>query len=165
MGFSYSDNFNYKIIDVTPTLNTNEFASGDALLNYTELPNAVRVKGGCSELINVTVCSKKAAKTEFEIMFQTNAQSLEAANAAMDITAAEGVAAGFLGWVDIPDAGQLDMGNFIISMPVPAVGKPQLPFLLQSASSSTSVYFSAIVKDTVTFAASDLTFRFHIKYK
>jgi len=58
----------------------------------------------------------------------------------------------------------LDMGNFIIGMAVPAVGKPQLPFLLQAASGSTSVYFSAIVKDTVTFGASDLTFRFHIEY-
>ena len=152
------------IIDVTPTLNTNEFASGDALFNYTELPKAVIGMGGCSKLINVTVNSKKAATTEFEIMFQTNAQSLEAANAAMNITAAEGVAAGFLGWVDIADTGNLDMGNFIIGMAVPAVGKPQLPFLLQAASDSTSVYFSAIVKDTVTFGASDLTFRFHIEY-
>ena len=152
------------IVDVTPTLNTNEFASGDSLFNYTELPNAVMGNGECSKLINVTVNSKKAAKTEFEIMFQTNAQSLEAANAAMNITAVEGTAAGFLGWVDMPDSGQLDMGNFIIGMAVPAVGKPQLPFLLQAAGGSTSVYFSAIVKDTVTFGASDLTFRFHIEY-
>ena len=152
------------IVDVTPTLNTNEFASGDALFNYQELPKAVIGKGGCSKLLNITVNSKKAATTEFEIMFQTNAQSLEAANAAMNITAVEGAAAGFLGWVDIADTGNLDMGNFIIGMAVPAVGKPQLPFLLQAASDSTSVYFSAIVKDTVTFGASDLTFRFHIEY-
>ena len=156
---------NYKIIDVTPTLNTNEFASGDALFNYTEIPNAVKGNKGVSKLINVTVNSKKAATTEMEIMFQSNAQSLEAANAAMNITAVEGAAAGFLGWVDIPEAGILDMGNFTIGMPVPAVAKPQLPFLLEAAASSSSVYFSAIIKDTVTFGASDLTFRFHIQYK
>ena len=39
MGNSYS---NYTIIHVTPTLNTNEFADGDALFNYTEIPLAVR---------------------------------------------------------------------------------------------------------------------------
>ena len=155
---------NYTIIDVTPTLNTNEFADGDALFNYTEIPNAVRGNGGCSKLLGVTVNSKKAAKTPMEIMFQSNAQSLEAANAAMNITAAEGVAAGFLGWVDMPDAGALDMGNFIIGNAVPAVGKPQLPFLLEAADGSTSVYFSAIIGGVVTFAASDLTFRFHIQY-
>ncbi len=163
MGNSVS---NYAIIDVTPTLNTNEFADGDALFNYTEIPNAVKGSGGCSELINVTVNSKKASSTPMEIMFQTNAQSLEAANAAMNITAAEGAAAGFLGWVDIPDDGGLDMGNFIINMPVNETGaKPKLPFLLQAADGSTSVYFSAIIGGTVTYAASDLTFRFHIKYK
>ena len=161
MGNSYS---NYTIIDVTPTLNTNEFADGDALFNYTEIPLAVRGKGGCSELINVTVNSKKAAKTPMEIMFQSNAQSLEAANAAMNITAVEGAAAGFLGWVDMPDAGALDMGNFIIVNHVPAVGKPKLPFLLQASAGSSSVYFSAIIGGTVTYGASDLTFRFHIKY-
>ena len=154
---------NYTIINVTPTLNTNEFASGDALFNYTEIPNAVKGNKGVSKLINITVNSKKAALTAFEIMFQTNAQSLEAANAPMNITAAEGAAAGFLGWVDMPDSGQLDMGNFVIGMP--HLSKPQLPFLLEAAASSTSVYFSAIVKDTVTFGASDLTFRFHIQYK
>ena len=152
-----------RIVEVTPTLVTDEFADGDALFNYTEIPSAVGSKGGISKLINVTVNSKKAAKTPMEIMFQTNAQSLEAANAAMNITAVEGAAAGFLGWVDMPDAGALDMGNFIIGMAVPAVGKPQLPFLLQAASDSTSVYFSAIIGGTVTYAASDLTFRFHIE--
>ena len=153
----------YVIIDVTPTLNTDEFADGDALFNYTEIPNAVATLGGMAKLINITVNSKKAAKTPMEIMFQSNAQSLEAANAAMNITAVEGAAAGFLGWVDMPDAGALDMGNFIIGMPVPAVGKPQLPFLLEAATSSTSIYFSAIIGGTVTFGASDLTFRFHIE--
>ena len=64
----------------------------------------------------------------------------------------------------MPDAGALDMGNFIIGNPVPAVGKPQLPFLLQAAAGSSSVYFSAIIGGTVTYGASDLTFRFHIKY-
>jgi len=153
-----------RIIDVTPTLNTDEFADGDALFNYQELPNAVEWSGGCSKLINVTVNSKKASKTPMEIMFQTNAQSLEASNAPMNITAVEGASAGFLGWVDIPDAGGLDMGNFIIGMAVPAVGTPQLPFLLQASSGSTSVYFSVIIGGTVTYGASDLTFRFHIEY-
>ena len=160
-----NNNSNFDIIDVTPTLNTDEFADGDALFNYTEIPFAVKGKGGCSMLLNVTVNSKKAAKTPMEIMFQSNAQSLEAANAAMNITAVEGTAANFLGWVDIPDDGALDMGNFIIGMPVPAVAKSQLPFLLQADGDSTSVYFSAIIGGTVTYGATDLTFRFHIQYK
>jgi len=57
------------------------------------------------------------------------------------------------------------MGNFIINMPVNETdAKPKLPILLQAAAGSTSVYFSAIIGGTVTYAASDLTFRFHIEY-
>ena len=155
----------YSVIDVTPTLNTNAFADGDALFNYQELPNAVTRKGGCSELVNITVTSKKADWTAMEIILMSNAQSLESANDPMSITAAEGAAAGFLGWVDMPSAGALDMGDAVFANPVPAVAKPKLPFLLQAGSSSTSVYFSAIIGGTVTFAASDLTFRFHIKHR
>ena len=152
------------IIDVTPTLSTNAYADGDALFNYQEIPYAVIGKGGCSKLINLTVTSKKASWTSMEVILQSNAQSLESANDPMNITAAEGAAAGFLGWVDMPSAGALDMGDSIFGNPVPAVAKPKLPFLLQAAADSTSVYFSAIIGGTVTFAASDLTFRFHIKY-
>ena len=156
---------NYTIIDVTPTLSTNAYADGDALFNYTEIPRAVLGNGGCSELVNVTVTSKKASWTTMEIILMSNAQSLESANDEMNITAGEGAAAGFLGWVDMPSAGALDMGDAVFANPVPAVAKPKLPFFLQAGSGSTSVYFSAIIGGTVTFAASDLTFRFHIKYR
>tara|TARA_R100001530_G_C4314155_1_gene153875 strand:+ start:1300 stop:1791 length:492 start_codon:yes stop_codon:yes gene_type:complete len=163
MSYGKSD---YRIIDVTPTLNTNEFADGDALLNFTEIPNAVIGNGGVSELINITVNSKKASSTPMEIIIMGSGVSMEAANAAMNITAAEGVAANFCGWVDIPDDGGLDMGNFIINMPVNETGaKPKLPFLCKADDDSTSLYFTAIIGGTVTYAASDLTFRFHFKQR
>ena len=155
---------NYKIIDVTPTLSTAEYAQNDCLFNKVEIPNATLGNSGCSELVQITVTSKKASWTAMEVILQSNAQSLESANDPMNITAVEGAAAGFLGWVDMPSAGALDMGDSIFGNPVPAVAKPQLPFLLEAADGSESVYFSAIIGGTVTYAASDLTFRFHIKY-
>ena len=163
MTYGKSDN---RIIDVTPTLNTDEFADGDSLLNFTEIPNAVIGNGGVSELINITVNSKKASSTPMEIIIMGSAQSMEAANAAMNITAVEGASANFCGWVDIPDDGGLDMGNFIINMPVNETGaKPKLPFLCKADDDSTSLYFTAIIGGTVTYAASDLTFRFHFKQR
>ena len=154
----------YKIIDVTPTLDTSEYADGDALFNKIEIPNAVVGNGGCSKLINVTVNSKKASSTPMEIIFMHEEQSMESANTAMNITAVEGAAAKFLGWVDIPDDGGLDMGNFIINMPVNETGaKPKLPFILQAGSGTSSIYFTAIIGGTVTYADGDLTFRFHIE--
>ena len=42
----------------------------------------------------------------------------------------------------------------------------QLPMLLQASDDSTSIYFSAIAKEEIAFAATDdLTFVFHIKYR
>tara|TARA_A100001201_G_scaffold65190_5_gene61320 strand:+ start:6328 stop:6825 length:498 start_codon:yes stop_codon:yes gene_type:complete len=153
------------IIDVTPTLNTNAYASGDALFNRAEIPNAVLNKGGCSKLVNITVTSKKASSTPMQVVLFGSDQSLESANDAMDITAAEGAAANFCGWVDIPDDGGLDMGDFVINMPVNETGaKPKLPFMLKADSTSKSVFFTAIIGGSVTYAASDLTFRFHIEY-
>tara|TARA_R100001594_G_scaffold135698_1_gene177576 strand:- start:692 stop:1183 length:492 start_codon:yes stop_codon:yes gene_type:complete len=161
MGNAYS---NYKIIDVTPTLDTSEYADGDALFNKHEIPNAVIGKGGCAELINVTVNSKKASATPMEIIIMQSNQSMESANTAMNITAVEGTAANFCGWVDIPADGCLDMGNYIIGMPVNESGaKPKLPFLVQADAGSTSIFFTAIIGGTVTYADGDLTFRFHFK--
>jgi hypothetical protein len=161
-----NNNSNYTIIDVTPTLNTNEYADGDALFNKAEIPGAVVGKGGCAELVNITVGSKKASATAMEIVLMQSDQSMESANDAMNITAAEGLAANFLGWVDIPADGCLDMGEYNICMPVNETGaKPKLPMLLQAENDSTSVYFTVIIGGTVTYAANDLLFRFHIKQK
>tara|TARA_R100000329_G_scaffold151313_1_gene146936 strand:- start:1102 stop:1596 length:495 start_codon:yes stop_codon:yes gene_type:complete len=157
---------NYRIIDVTPTLDTNEYADGDALFNKMEIPNAVIGNGGVSELINITVNSKKASATPMEIILMGSDQSMESANTAMNITAAEGAAANFCGWVDIPAAGCLDMGNFIICQPLAGAGaKPHFPMLVKADDDSTSIFFTVIIGGTVTYADGDLTFRFHFKQK
>ena len=157
----------YRIIDVTPTLDTSEYASGDALFNRAEIPAAVLGNGGCSELMYVTVNSKKASATNMNIVLFGSDQSMEAVNAAMDITAAEGAAANFLGWLKCESASQLDMGNFMVGVPIgSATGKlAALPFLVKADDDSTSVYFTVIIGGTVTYADGDLTFRFHFKQR
>ena len=156
----------YRIIDVTPTLSTDEYVDGDSLFNKHEIPNAVIGNGGVSELINITVGSKKGAATAMEIILMGSDQSLEAANAAMNITAVEGLAANFLGWVDIPAAGCLDMGEYNICQPLAGAGaKPHLPILVKADDDSTSIYFTAIIGGTVTYADGDLLFRFHFKQR
>ena len=162
-----ANNFSsYKIIDVTPTLSTNAYADGDALFNRAEIPSAVLGKGGCAELINITVGSKKGAATPMEIILMQTDQSMESVNDAMNITAAEGLAANFTGWVDIPADGCLDMGEYNICMPVNETGtKPKLPMLIQADSTTTSIFFTVIIGGTVTYAVNDLLFRFHIKQK
>ena len=155
---------NYKIIDVTPTLRTDEYAQNDCLFNKVEMPGAVAGNGGCADLINITVTNDKAAWKEIDVIIFENNQSMEAAGAAFDVSSADGKAAGMLGWINL--AVNLDMGSFTFANAVPAVGETQLPFLIQAASGSTSCYFIAVLRGTAeTFGADDLTFRFHVKQK
>ena len=64
-----ANNFNsLAIIDVTPTLRTDEYAQNDVLFNKVEIPGAVVGNGGCSELINITVTSEKAAWKEIDVI-------------------------------------------------------------------------------------------------
>ena len=159
----------YKIIDVTPTLATSEYANRDALFNYTEIPNAVIGNGGCSKLLNITVNSKKASSTGMEIYLFGSPQSLESANTLINITAAEGAAANFLGYAEIPVF--KDLGDFCTGLPFAQKSDTadtdvaKLPFLLQAQDDSTSVYFIAKITGAVTYAADDLTFRFHLQYR
>ena len=155
----------YTVIDVTPTLDTNEYASGDALFNKVEIPNAVLGNGGCSKLMGLTISSKKAADTDIIVYLMTNNQSVCAANAAMNISASDGAAAGFLGYINTSDGGA-DLGNYVLMQsPTTDENQHSIPMLLQAASDSSSVYFFASTLTVQTYAADDLTFRFHIQYK
>ena len=162
-----ANNFNsLAIIDVTPTLRTDEYAQNDVLFNKVEIPGAVVGNGGCSELINITVTSEKAAWKEIDVIIFEENQSLDAGGDALSVSAADGTAAKMLGCVNLPAAGNIDLGNFTFSNAVPAVGETQLPFLIQAASDSSSCYFIAVLRGTAeTFGADDLTFRFHVKQK
>ena len=155
---------NYKIIDVTPTLSTAEYAQNDCLFNKVEIPNATLGNSGCSEIVQITVTSKKATWKEIDVVIFQNNQSLQSANDPIAVTAADGSAAGMLGWINLPIA--CDLGDFTFANAVPAVGETQLPLLLTSADDTSSCYFIVVLRGTAeTFAASDLTFRFHIKQK
>ena len=155
----------YKVIDVTPTLHTSEYASGDIMFNRVEIPNAVLGNGGCSKLLSVTINSKKAAASDFVVYFLTNNQSVGSANDAMNISASDGAAAGFLGFCNMNDD-NADLGNFNTNHTSTSnEDKARTPFLLQAASDSTSVYFFASTTTVATYAADDLTFRFHIQLR
>ena len=59
----------YKVVDVTPTLSTAAYVDGDILFNKVEIPQAVIGNGGTSELINVTVTSKRLPGQSLKLQF------------------------------------------------------------------------------------------------
>ena len=160
----------YSVIRVTPTLDTSAYGDNDVLFNATEIPNAVLGNGGCSKLISVSIVSQNTTMVDMDIVFMQVTKNLGTINAAVDISDANLEAAKMLGYVSLDgsNSGISLVNSILYTTAAGAEGTTQLdrsfPILLQAESNSTSIYFSAILRDqTPTYAADDLDFVFHIE--
>ena len=160
----------YSVIRVTPTLDTSAYGDNDVLFNATEIPNAVLGNGGCSKLISVSIVSQNTTMVDMDIVFMQVTKNLGTINAAVDISDANLEAAKMLGYVSLDgsNSGISLVNGILYTTAAGAEGTTQLdrsfPILLQAESNSTSIYFSAILRDqTPTYAADDLDFVFHIE--
>ena len=145
---------NYAVIDVTPTLSTDEYASGDIMFDRVEIPQAVLGNGGCSKLINVTYNSKKADDYTYIVYLMSNDQTVGTANAALGVSASNGAAAGMLGAISLSN--DHDLGSFATGGATKTGGFDSLNFLLQAADDSTSVFLGMVADQAaVTFDATD----------
>ena len=166
MGNSVS---NFDIIRVTPTVIAGTTEANDVMFNATEIPNAVLGNGGISKLIGVTVTDQDNEAHDMDLVFMSVQTNLGTAGSAgsisdTDMLAAEITSVLKLDWSDGATAigsnvsittfsGQTDSSNF-----------RQLPILLQANAGSTSVFFSAMARQEMAFAATDdLEFIFHIQ--
>jgi hypothetical protein len=165
MANSYSD---FEIIRVTPTIIAGTTHAEDVMFNATEIPNAVIGNGGCSKLLGITITDQDKEDHNMDIVFMSVQTNLGTAGAAADIAANDMLAA------DITSSLKIDWGtasssfsNFsMYTSSAHAVDddNTQLPILLQANAGSTSVYFTAIAKEEMAFAATDdLEFIFHIQ--
>jgi len=160
------------IIEVTPTLTIGSptaFAAGDVLFNSVEIPNAVASRGGVSRLVAVTCYDQADQGVDFDLIFSKNSATFGTINDVVDITDANAEAAKLTGSV------KFDFSKGLINLVASKfitlgayrgdVTDTGLPFLLNAAEGSTSVYFAAIIQGTATFAAADdLDFTFHVEY-
>ena len=160
----------YSVIRVTPTLDTSAYGDNDVLFNATEIPNAVLGNGGCSKLISVSIVSQNTTMVDMDIVFMQVTKNLGTINAAVDISHSNLEAAKMLGYVSLDgsNSGISLVNSILYTTAAGAEGTTQLdrsfPILLQAESNSTSIYFSAILRDqTPTYAADDLDFVFHIE--
>ena len=160
----------YSVIRVTPTLDTSAYGDNEVLFNATEIPNAVLGNGGCSKLISVSIVSQNTTMVDMDIVFMQVTKNLGTINAAVDISDANLEAAKMLGYVSLDgsNSGISLVNGILYTTAAGAEGTTQLdrsfPILLQAESNSTSIYFSAILRDqTPTYAADDLDFVFHIE--
>ena len=166
MGNSVS---NFDIIRVTPTVIAGTTEANDVMFNATEIPNAVLGDGGCSKLLAVTVTDQDNEAHDMDLVFMSVQTNLGTAGSAGSISDTDMLAADItsvlkLDWSEGATAigsnvsittfsGQTDSSNF-----------RQLPILLQANAGSTSVFFSAMAREEMAFAATDdLEFIFHIQ--
>jgi hypothetical protein len=153
-----------KIISVTPTLDTNAYATGDHLGTLMTLSNAVERSLGSAILHGLTIIDKAEQKSAVDVLFFNSAPTIASAdNAALDITDAE-MAAKFIGLISVASADYKDIdGSSVATL-------RGLDLLLQSAKLSGQIanndaknlYAILCSRGSPTYAATDLVVKFHL---
>jgi len=136
-------------VTVTPTLDTDAYASGDLLFDSTAVANAVRVAGGTCLLESVTIVDKADQGVAFTLLIANAATDFGTLNAAPDPDDTE--AGTVIGWVPVTADDYADLINSKVAC-VRNIG-----LLLKATAASTSLYVAGVNgTGTPTYAASDL---------
>ena len=150
----------YKIIRVTPTLDTSAYAAGDVAFVATEIPDAVIGLGGCSKIINCFIIDQDRDTYDLNLVFTQKDTALGTINATADISDSDMEAIGFcamnLFQSDSASSGHIDNVRIMKNHSLSGGNESVEPMLIQAEDNSTSVYVSGIITDgTPTFAAAD----------
>ena len=77
---------NYRLVEVTPTVNTAEYAVGDCIFVSTEIENFFRTKNDAAEIKSLTVIDRSVDAPAMYVYLTTNATTLGSINATADAT-------------------------------------------------------------------------------
>lgn len=140
------------VVTVTPTLDTNVYASGDLLFDSTEITNAVRANGGHSILESITVIDKADQGVAFTLLFANAATDFGTLNNAPDPDDTE--AATVIGFVPVAIGDYVDLGGARVAC-VRNIG-----LMLKAGGATTSLYIAGVNgTGTPTYGASELVFQ------
>ena len=168
------------IVRVTPTLDTSAISADNVVFfNATEVSNAVSNRGGVSRLLGFTLLNEDDVTHNFDVIFMQVSSNLGTINNAVGSgslwTNALAKAAKVIGIVkvDMSD-NEVDLINnkmfstFKGGAATDADSGNHFPMLLQAESNSTSIYVAGVSRNgntaSVTTAADDYEFAFHIEY-
>lgn len=140
------------VIDLTATLDTAAYASGDVLFDTQEVAGAARVTGGTVTLQNITIIDEDDQGVAFDFYFLNANNSLGTENAAPSISDTN--ARNILGYVAVATTDYKDLGGVKIAT------IRNLGLVMKAASGATSLYVGAVNgTGTPTFTASGLKFK------
>jgi hypothetical protein len=145
---------NSTVVEVTPTLDTNAYASGDRLGTLMTLTGVVRHQGFEAVLLDVVVLDKAKQSQALDIYFFREAPTIASAdNAAIDISDTEMEKC--IGRVSIATTDYSALAGNSEASPAP------YNRLLGAVEGKTDIYALAVCRSgTPTYAASSLVFKF-----
>ena len=155
----------YKLLEVTPTINTDEYAVGDCLFVSTEIPNFFQSTNSSAEIKSVTIIDRSSDEPDMAIYLTTNSTTLGAINATAD--GADAVVDDIQCIIPIVTADYLGGANYTDTASVACITDPANDGIgcIVSSNGSSSIYICAILAQAVeTFAVGDLTFKIGVKY-
>ena len=156
---------NYNLLEVTPTVNTDEYAVGDCLFVSTEIEGFFRGNNDAAEIKSVTIIDRSSDEPDMAIYLTTNSTTLGAINATAD--AADTVVDDVQCIIPVVTADYLGGANHTDNASIACLTDPANDGIgcIVSGNGSTSMYICAILAaGAETFAVGDLTFKIGVKY-
>ncbi len=161
------------IVRVTPTVIAGTTHDNDVMFDATEIPRATSSRGGVSKLLGYTILNKDLENHDMDLVFMQKQTNIGTAGAAVDVSDANISAAGLItvSKIDYGDQNSNLVNSSVVSTfsNIGSTSDNQVwtfsPCLLQAESGATSIYFTAVAREEMAFAATDdLEFIFHIEY-
>jgi len=142
------------LVDITLSLDTNIYASGDVLAATQEVAGAVRLVGGTGVIQSLVVLDKDDLALALDIVFLQTNVSIGTENDAVSITDTN--AGQILGIVEIAASDYVDLvGSQLATM-------GSLSILAKAATISTSLFVAAISRAAGTYSAAGITLKIGI---
>ena len=155
----------YNLLEVTPTINTAEYAVGDCLFVSTEIEGFFRGKNDAAEIKSITIIDRSSDEPDMNIYLTTNSTTIGAINATAD--AADAVLDDIQCIVPIVTADYVGGSDDTDNASIACITDPANDGIgcIVKADNSRSIYICAILQQAAeTFAVGDLTFKIGVKY-
>ena len=153
------------LLEITPVVNTAEYAVGDCLFISTEIEGFFRGDNDAAEIKSVTIIDRSSDEPDMAIYLTTNSTTLGAKNASAD--AADTVVDDVQCIIPVVTADYLGGADYTDNASIACITDPANDGIgcIVKAENSRSLYICAILQQAVeTFAVGDLTFKIGVKY-
>jgi len=160
-----------RVIRVTPTCSTTAYTSGDVFFNATEIPDAVRVRGGSAVIRNISLINYDNEASIIDLIFhQTGGINLGTLNDQPDISDANVKNLNIIAHHEMASGDYMGLNSSVDSaVNLYTSGSSQADnnrhILISASEDSTSIYVSGMATDATNLGnATDVELVFCIEY-